>query len=317
MARRTRIMADSLDPQGPVADSIAELWWLMLVLGVAVFVLVAVVLGVGLFRRRTGESTGLDEEESALARRWIVPGGVVLPLVVIGVVLVATVATMRDIAPSVPHGALVVEIVGHQYWWEVRYPEEGFSTANELHIPLHRPVALRLTSADVIHSVWIPSLAGKLDALPDGVNTLVLEADEPGVHRSQCAEFCGLQHSKMMMIVTAEPAAAFASWVADQGRDAVAPTDGAGRRGQEAFLAECARCHTIRGTTTAVADGGPDLTHVASRPTLGAGALPNTAEDLADWVADPHASKEGVRMPATKLSQEQLADLLAYLEGLE
>jgi cytochrome c oxidase subunit 2 len=312
----TAILATTLDPQGPEAASVADLWWLMFGLGVAVFALVAGLLFAGLFRRRPPAEGEPGLEGPARSRRWLVGGGVALPLVVIGVVLAATVATMRDVSRAAPQGALVVEVVGHQWWWEVRYPDAGVTTANELHLPVGRPVAVQLTSADVIHSFWVPALAGKLDALPDGTNTLVLRADEPGEHRSECAEFCGLQHANMRLIVTAEPSDAFEAWVAGQQRPAAQPAADPARRGQEVFVdAGCASCHAVRGTA-AEAGEGPDLTHVASRPTLGAGALPNTAGDLADWVADPHASKEGALMPAADLSEEDLADLLAYLEGL-
>jgi cytochrome c oxidase subunit II len=177
-------------------------------------------------------------------------------------------------------------------------------------------VALRITSADVIHSFWVPALAGKMDALPDGVNQLVLQADQPGTHRSQCAEFCGLQHAQMGLVVVAEPPGAYREWVAQRRRPAAVPADGEARRGQEIFSrARCAECHTVAGTP-ASGTTGPDLTHVASRPTLGAGALANTPEDLAAWVRDPHAVKEGVAMPAPGLPDGELAALLAYLEGL-
>jgi cytochrome c oxidase subunit 2 len=212
----TKLVAGSLDPQGPVARATADLWWLLLGLGVAVFAVFAVVLMVGLFRGQRG-----DQDEPARPRRtwfdrWIVVGGVVMPLVVLVVVFGATVNALRVVPSSAPAEALVVEVVGHQWWWEVRYPEEGIATVNELHIPVGRPIALQLTSADVIHSFWVPALAGKMDLLPDGVNTLVLQADEPGEHQSHCAEFCGLQHADMKLLVVAEQADQFSSWVADQ-----------------------------------------------------------------------------------------------------
>jgi cytochrome c oxidase subunit 2 len=313
----TGITRSAIDPQGPAAESISGLWWLMLGLGVAVFTLVAVLLGIGLFRRRPDEGSEADEDDDPRrVRRWVLGGGVVLPLVVIGIVLAATVGTMRDIPTTAPGGALSVEVVGHQWWWEVRYPEGGVTTANELHLPVGRAVSVKVRSADVIHSLWVPALAGKMDALPDKANTLVLQADQPGEHHSECAEFCGLQHRHMKLVVTAEPEAAFASWMSGQQRSAAEPATTEARRGRDVFLRTgCASCHTIRGTTVAVSRA-PDLTHVAQRPTLGAGALPNTAGDLAAWVADPHASKDGVLMPKPRLTDEQLADLLAYLGEL-
>ncbi|CAN5901335.1 hypothetical protein BH23ACT8_BH23ACT8_13210 [soil metagenome] len=235
--------AGSLDPQGPVAQAMADLWWLLLSLGVAVFFAVAVLLAVALFRRRPAApaESASDGHRLAMATtsdcenrsagsaihtsghpepswfgRWIVIGGVAMPLIVLVVVFGATVHALRVVPSSAPSDALVVEVVGHQWWWEVRYPEERITLVNELHIPVGRPIALRLTSADVIHSFWVPELAGKMDLLPDGVNTLVLQADEPGEHQSHCAEFCGLRHADMKLTVVAEPAARFASWVADQ-----------------------------------------------------------------------------------------------------
>lgn len=318
----------ALDPEGPAAASIAGLWWLMLGLAAAVFALVLVLLLGGLLRRRpapdpsgeggAGARAAVQQAaaEARLVRRWIVAGGVALPIVVLVVVLGATVDAMRDLRTTAPDGALVVEVVGHQYWWEVRYPDEGVVTANELHLPVGRPVAVRLTSADVIHSFWVPALAGKADALPDGTTTLVLEASEPGEHASECAEFCGLQHAQMGVTVVAEPEGRFADWVAARRAPAAEPADAAARRGRDAFLAaDCAACHAVRGTP-ADGEAGPDLTHLASRPTLGAATVPNTPEHLAAWVADPHTVKEGVAMPAAVLSEEQLADVVAYLGTL-
>jgi cytochrome c oxidase subunit II len=207
----TPLAAGSLDPQGPAAEAIARLWWLLFGLGVAVFVAFAVVLGVGLFRRR-----GTAGQASRRFGRWFVGWGVVVPLLILVVVFGATVWAMRALPSSASPEALEVEIVGHQYRWEVRYPAEEITLTDELRLPVGRPVELRLTSADVIHSFWVPELAGKLDLLPDRVNTLVLEADEPGEHLSICAEFCGLRHADMRMTVVVEPADRFDAWVAEQ-----------------------------------------------------------------------------------------------------
>ena len=307
----------TLDPQGPAADSMADLWWLMLALGVAVFVIFAVVLAVGLFRRRPPEAPDLGAEEPSRFNAWMIGAGVAVPLVVIAVVFAATVHAMRDMETTAPAGALVIDVVGHQWWWEVRYPEEGITTANEIHLPVGRDVALRLTSADVIHSFWVPELGGKLDMLPDKTNTLVLKADEPGEHMNRCAEYCGLQHTLMAMEVVAEPPEQFDSWAAARRLAAAAPTDAMSLRGQEVFLGAggCASCHTVQGTAAA-GTVGPDLTHLASRPTLGAGPFPNTPANRAAWVSDPHNLKRGVAMPAARLSPEDLDALLAYLAEL-
>jgi cytochrome c oxidase subunit II len=306
----------SLDPQGPVAETIANLWWVMLALGAAIFLLVVVLLGVGLFRERKSAESESEAGEGPF-RSWLLGGGIVLPVVVLVIVLVATIIAMRNVGTDAPSGALRVEIIGHQWWWEIRYPDEGITTANELHIPVGRPIALQVTSADVIHSFWVPRLAGKIDLLPEGTNTLVMEANEPGEHRSECAEFCGLQHAQMALIVVAEPADRFASWVTDQRRPAAEPPDVTAELGAELVVnGDCASCHAIRGTS---ADGnaGPDLTHFASRPTIGAGAVRNTSANLARWIENPHAIKDGVKMPAPELSDEQFDAVLAYLETLE
>jgi cytochrome c oxidase subunit II len=303
-------VGSSLDPAGPVAREMAALWWWMLGLGTAAFVLFAVLLGMALWRRRP--SADVPSEPST--RGWLVGAGVVQPLVLITVVFALTLVAMRAIPDEAPDGP-VVEITGHQWWYEIRYPASGVVTANEVHIPAGVPVELRLTSADVVHSFWVPALAGKIDLLPDGVNTLVIEADEPGTYVGDCAEFCGLQHTRMAIRVIAHDEAGFERWTAEQARPAEPPEGEVAQRGQELFMATCAECHAIAGTP---ADGrdGPDLTHLASRETLATGTVDNTAMALRDWVTDPHAIKEGVDMPATELDGDDLDALLTYLEGL-
>jgi len=204
----------AFDPQGPVSEAMAGLWWLMFWLGLAVFVVVAAVLAVGLFRRRRGGEPPPDRQGSF--GRWFVVAGVVGPLVILLVVFGATVRAMRFVPTSAPPEALVVEVVGHQFWWEVRYPAHGITLRDELHLPVGRPVNLQLRSADVIHSFWVPELAGKIDMLPDHPNTLVLEAGRPGKYTSRCAEFCGLEHTRMVLTVVAEPEDRFAAWLADR-----------------------------------------------------------------------------------------------------
>jgi cytochrome c oxidase subunit 2 len=205
--------AGSFDPQGPVAEAMADLWWLMFWLGVAVFAVVAAVLVLGLFRRR---QTAADPGRAEPGRfgRWLVVGGVVGPMVVLIIVFVATVQAMRFVPTSAPPEALVIEVVGRQWSWEARYPEQGVIATNELHIPVGRRVNLQLRSVDVIHSFWVPELGGKMDLLPERTNTLVLQADRPGVHRSRCAEFCGLRHTDHRLVVVAEPQAQFDAWIA-------------------------------------------------------------------------------------------------------
>ena len=304
-------------PDGPVAAVMADLWWLMLALGTAVFVLFGVLLWRGL---RHDPGPGPDEDGDragdAGARRWLVGGGVVLPVVVIGIVFAATVAAMRATPTGEDTDGMVVDVTGHRWWWQVEYPQHGITSANEIHVPTGQPVTFRLTSADVIHSFWIPALGGKMDLLPEDVNTLVLQADRPGRYDGDCAEFCGLQHARMGLTLVAHPPAEFERWVAAHADPATAPTRAAARRGQEVFMgADCARCHTIAGTA-ASGDEGPDLTHLASRLTLGAGVLENTPSNLRDWIRDPQAFKPGIEMPPFDLDEDRLDDLVTYLQGL-
>lgn len=303
----------SLDPAGPAARAIDDLWVLMLVLGTVTFVLVAALLVVGL--RRTGEER--ETAEPIRGRRaWLVGGGVLLPAIGVLVVLVATLVVMRDSAEA-DDADLSVEVIGNQFWWEFRYPDRDVATAGELHIPAGEPVALEITSSDVIHSFWVPELAGKLDALPEDLNILVIEADEPGRYRGKCAEFCGLHHASMDLVVVAHTPADFAAWLDEQAAPAAEPTGSEAQRGAELFRADgCGACHTIRGTS---ADGerGPDLTHIASRDVLGDRLTGATADDLGATIHDPEDFKEGVDMPAASLSQEEVEAILAYLQELE
>lgn len=305
------LFAGSLDPAGPAARDIDDLWILMLVLGTAVFVLVVVLLVVGL---RRGEAQTTEPDDGR--RTWLVGGGVVLPALGVLVVLVATLAVMRGTAEA-DDAELTIEVTGQQFWWEFRYPDAGVSTSGELHIPAGTPVALELTSSDVIHSFWVPALAGKLDALPEDVNVLVIEADEPGRYDGRCAEFCGLHHAAMDLVVVAHASADFDTWLAAQAAPAAEPTGTAARRGAELFRTSgCGDCHTVRGTS-ASGDGGPDLTHIASRDVLVGGRVRGTADDLGAWIHDPDEFKEGVGMPASSLSDADVQAIVAYLQELE
>ena len=306
------LFAGTLDPAGPAARDIDDLWVLMLVIGTAVFVLVAVLLAVGL--RRSGEEEGAGSSDRQ-GRAWLVGGGVVLPVLGVVVILGATLVVMRGTADA-DDAELRVEVTARQFWWEFRYPE-GVVTAGELHIPAGVPVALELTSADVIHSFWVPELAGKLDAIPEDVNVLVIEADEPGRYRGKCAEFCGLHHASMDLAVVAHTAEAYTAWLDGQAQPAAQPTGAEARRGAELFGTEgCGECHTVRGTP-ADGDRGPDLTHVASREVLAGGRIRGTADDLGAWIHDPDEFKEGVDMPASSLSDEEVRAIVTYLRGLE
>lgn len=315
-----------LDPAGAQASRILDLWDIFFAVTtgafVAVLVALVVVLARGMWRRRRegdGEPSKTDKRQSA---RLFYAVAAAVGLTTIGLValLVASVRTGVALA-SIPEGdAVVVEITGHQWWWEIEYlspaPSRIVTTANELHLPTGKPVILELTSADVIHSFWVPSLHGKRDLIPGRVNRTWIRIDEPGTYRGQCAEFCGLQHAKMALLVVAEPPEAFERWLDHQREPARAPASRRAMRGREVFLTgPCVLCHQIRGEP-AGGTLGPDLTHVASRATIAAGWLPNTRGHLAGWLADPQRIKPGVRMPPTLLPAADRNALLEYLETL-
>jgi cytochrome c oxidase subunit 2 len=216
---------------------------------------------------------------------------------------------------------LRIDVVGHQWWWEVKYPDpdshNDVAAANEIHVPVGRPVLIKMTSQDVIHSFWAPNLAGKKDLVPGHETITWFRADSAGVYRGQCAEFCGHQHAKMAFYIVAEPRLQFESWLQKQRNEAEQPSDSLRLAGERVFLSgPCAMCHTVAGTG-AGGNIGPDLTHLASRRTIAAGTLPNNTGNLAGWILDPQGIKPGAKMPPTRLEPEQLQALLAYLEGLK
>ena len=302
------------DPAGPVADEITGLWWVLAIMGIAVYVAVLAFLIAGLVRRRRDPSA--DPRDPDDTSRWVVLGGVVMPAIVLTVVFGLSLASSSALPDEVPDDAVVIDVIGHQWWWEIQYEDHDFATANEIHIPVDRPIAIRLTSADVIHSFWVPQLAGKLDALPDRVNTLVFTADETSRFEGRCAEFCGLQHTNMGALVIAETDEDFNEWIERQANPASVPQAGAAAEGFEVFTASgCGECHTIRGTE-ADGDEGPDLTHVASRSSLAAATLTNTPDHLSSWVSDPQQIKEGAKMPDIELTDGELDTLIAFLETL-
>lgn len=308
---------DMLKPAGPGAEVIAGLWWLLFGLAAVVFVAVLVLFLYALFRRRRSVPEEVTQPNPRRDRLFIVAGGIVIPVLILTVVFISTVRGLGALAaPDIPEER-VIEVVGHQWWWEVHYPFYQFTTANEIHIPVGVPVQLRLVSADVIHSFWVPELHGKLDLMPNDINFLSLQADQPGIYYGQCAEFCGLQHAKMGLIVVAQPLEEYLQWLERQQQPAAEVTGEELLAGQRVFLSsDCAECHTIRGTN-ATGVSGPDLTHLASRLTLAAGILENNRGNLGGWISNPQRIKPGNKMPAVDMTGPQLQSLLAYLESLE
>ena len=310
-------------PAGPQAEALFDLWNVMLVVCTVVFVLVMAGLVVAVWRAgRATEQTLPDLEPAARQRAlrrtvaWAVGGSSVL---LVGL-LFASFTADRALA-SLPLGDPVrIDLVAHQYWWEARYdprePEKRFATANELHVPVGRPVLLTLLADDVIHSFWVPSLAGKKDLIPGRQATFAFRADKVGVYRGQCAEFCGWQHAHMALVVVAETPADYERWVAGQRQPARAPATPQEVRGlQLVEQSSCALCHTIGGTR-AQGRRAPDLTHVASRQWLAAGTVPNTFAARADWIADPQNYKPGANTPPLAAAPDDLAAITAYLGSL-
>jgi cytochrome c oxidase subunit 2 len=306
-----------LNPQGPAARSIAALSWFLLASSAVVYAAVMIALAIALFRRRH-DTDDAPDTTARLSRR--VAAASAATVVVLVALAVMTFAAGRGLnSPSGP-GAVTVDVVGYQWWWDFRYrdvsPHDVVSSPNELHVPVGVPVVLRVTSRDVIHSFWVPSLHGKRDLIPGVVTHTWIQADEPGVYRGQCAEFCGHQHAHMAFQVVAEPMDRFLAWIQRQRRPAPPPSDARQRHGHDVFMrSACVTCHAIRGTL-AGARLGPDLTHVGGRLMLAAGTLPNTREHLGRWVADAQSIKPGSRMPPMDLAPEDLDAVLTYLRSL-
>jgi cytochrome c oxidase subunit 2 len=310
----------ALDPRGPEAGAIADLFWAFTWIAAAIWLAVTVALGLALTRRRGPRPDPMATEppaERAYGRAVTV--GVALTLATLLVLTGLSFATQKAIFAD-PEPGVTLRLTGHQWWWEVTYedpqPSRSFTTANEIHLPVGVPVRLRLGSGDVIHSFWVPNLAGKMDLITGRETELRFTPERVGSYRGQCAEFCGWQHAHMGLLVVVEPRESFEAWRAAQIAPAAPPQDDERRRGERVFLASsCVMCHTVRGTP-AGGRTGPDLTHLASRQSIAAGTLPLTRGSLAAWIVDPQAIKPGVHMPVVPLEPAEVDPLAAYLAGL-
>jgi cytochrome c oxidase subunit 2 len=305
-------LSGTMAPRGVSADVSNGLWWLMFWLSAVIFAGWAALFFYGLFRRQRPDAD--PDSEARLHRRFIVGGGIVLPLLVFGVLFFYDLQAIN----AQPDGDdVVVDVTGHQYWWEIAYTDPEFVTANELYIPTGTDVRLRLHARDVIHSFWVPELSGKRDMVPGQVNELTLHARQPGRYLGECAEFCGLQHTHMRFEVIAVPPDEYEQWLDHMSAPAAEPAGAAEQAGYDAFMdASCASCHVIRGTP---ADGrqGPELTHFASRRWLGAGAAPNDRGHLGGWIVNSQGLKPGNHMPPVEVEADDLSDMLTYLQSLE
>jgi cytochrome c oxidase subunit 2 len=312
---------DTLDPAGPVAQKQADLYWLVFWIAAGVFVLVEGLLVYAMirFRRRSADDTPRQiHGNTRLEIMWTI-----LPALLLAGVAVPTVGTIFDLASRPEGDVLEVNVTGHQWWWEVEYPDLGLITANEIHVPSDRPVAINLTSNDVIHSFSVPRLAGKQDLLPGRTNTIYLEAPEPGTYLGLCQEYCGLSHANMRFRVIAQDPGDFDEWVtAQRGEAAVPPSGSVEAEGLEYFsTGQCIGCHTVRGVEAAVGRVGPDLTHVGSRGTFAGAIFDLNEEELTRWLEDAPAVKPGAKMPSglreMGLTEDQIEAMVAYLLSLE
>ena len=301
---------------GPAIDPITRLGWVLGIVALAVVGIIALLLIGGVFRRRAPSSKRLAEGKDAGGMSWIYIGtGISSVVLIVCMVwtMIVTAAVSRP--PGVP--ALTLQVTASQWWWGVRYlsprPENVFITANEIHIPTGQPIRIELMSADVIHSFWIPQLAGKMDVIPGITNVTWLQADKPGVYRGQCAAFCGAKHAHMALLLIADTPRDFAAWQEHQLTET--PPDPLSDQGRHVFEAHCGICHTVRGVVPAGVRG-PDLTHLMTRRTLAAGLLPDRPGDLAAWIVNPQHFKPGALMPAQLLSGAELTAVTRFLSSL-
>jgi cytochrome c oxidase subunit II len=307
-------------PASPQAKAIAHFSLFVLVITGIIFVVVFTLITYCLVKFRERAKDAGREPAQVYGSTQIELAWTIIPILIVVVLFLATARVIHAIqdAPE-PPGALQVTVIGHQYWWEFRYPKLGIVTANELHIPVSEPghptpTFMQLLSADTDHSFWVPELAGKTDLVPDHPNRMWMDPQRTGIFLGQCAQYCGVQHAKMLLRVSVDGPAEFAAWVQAQQQPAV---EGAGvAAGRRVFERNaCMNCHTIAGTA---ANGrfGPDLTHLMSRATIAAGAAQNTRDNLRLWVKDPGAIKPGCLMPAMQLSDADLEAVVTYMETL-
>lgn len=297
---------NSLHPESPPAHGITTLWWIMLAASVVGLGVIAGILIASWIRR---DRIGGDKPAMAV----ILGLGIATPIAVIAALFVySDIFLIRGTSPPAANAAtgttMTVRVIGHQFWWEVRYPGSRAITANEIHIPVRTHVLVLVHSRDVIHSFWVPQLNRKIDLEPDQVNRVELYADKVGRYRGQCAEYCGLQHAHMGFYVYADPPQVFARWLRTQAKPATHTS--------ALFMSQCGNCHMIRGTS-ATGDAGPDLTHVGSRTSIAALTLHNTPVHMRAWIRDPQRWKPGAQMPALDLTNAQVDKLTAYLESLK
>jgi len=314
-----------INPVGPHARVTGDLFWFFLIVNGLIWIAVLVVLFWSLAKNRTPVPAVPEAPAKAAEQRLTMRVAVAVVATILTLTLFVGVsyAVDRRLIAFDKGDALDIEVTGHQWWWELRYsgalPSDSFITANEIHVPVGQKVRLILRSTDVIHSMWIPNLAGKRDIIPGHDQELVIQADRPGRWYGRCAEFCGFEHAEMGIVVIAEPRARFDAWEAAQRLPAPSPVTVEEQHGQQVFTTgPCGMCHTIRGTDAAgYSSTAPDLTHLMSRTTIAAVTVPNATGYLGGWIVDPHGSKPGVQMPTIQQNSQDYQALLAYLRTLK
>ena len=312
---------NTLARDGVTGSSETSLGWFLVIVSCAVILIISILV-LAAWARSRGRRTRDDAVSAGSpGMPWITWGGVVIPAIVLLAAFLFTIGTLDAVAAPARAPAATIQVIGHQWWWEVRYqgagPSQEVVTANEIHVPVGEPVRLELTTNDVIHSFWVPELAGKRDLIPGQTNTTWIEARHAGVFGGTCGEYCGAQHAHMQLRVIADPPGKFQQWLLDEGAPAAQVTDPNMVEGQRAFMTSgCANCHSIRGTGAGGAVG-PDLTHIASRTTIAAGTLPNTKGNLMGWIVAAQTIKPGSDMPSIPVPSRELQSLAAYLETLK
>jgi len=325
MAGGCNRVQNALAGDGADGANFTALFWVFMAVCAVMYVLIVGALVIGLWRKRGADQAltieqGRHHEEPRRFSRALAGWAILIVVGLVGLT-VASFFTDRSNARAAERPRLRITVTGNQWWWDVEYqssdPSKSFHTANELHLPVGVPVEVKLQSNDVIHSFWVPNLAGKQDLIPGRVTDIQLLPLKTGYYRGQCAEFCGVQHTKMALDVTVESEPNYRRWIAAQQRVAFAPANALELAGYRTFLSrQCSSCHNIAGTE-ASGSVGPDLTHVASRRTIAAGAMPTSPANLYRWVADPQGHKPGSNMPNMDMSRDELRSVAAYLERLK
>jgi cytochrome c oxidase subunit 2 len=307
----------ALDTHGVEAGKIASLIWIFTVLCTVIWIAVLLVLGIGLSKRENAATPlALHYGQGRTVAVAVATG--LTGIVIIGLTVLSYLTDKGLATPLI--NPVSITLTGHQWWWEIRYdnpdPSKTFTVANEIHVPVGRPIHVSLQSDDVIHSFWVPSLAGKIDLIPGWKNTLTFTAEEEGFYRGQCAEFCGMQHAHMGLLVIAEKPEKFDAWAEHMIASAIMPAKRE-NTGEQVFMSKgCILCHTIRGTP-AGGGLGPELTHFGSQRSIAADTLPLTHANLVTWIRDPQGTKPGANMPRVEMTESERESLVSYLEGLK